>query len=166
MHNQSIERDGVPPPLISTVNCIKKMKILNSIILILSVTFLSACYTINPDGTVNIPQKSLGDIADEWVGFSEFYVYSIDLKIRDNGTGIMTIKLLGETEKKDVKVSIENNIVKIQPKNPEDTWLITGELEPTLMVISIKADQTKHLPKLQLIRKTELLKRVNCKQNS
>lgn len=143
------------------------MKILHQISTIVSLCFLSACYTMNPDGTIDIPQKNIKDIAGEWVGFTQYYFFTMSLTINEDNTGFMTISTSKESETSEVTASIENNIVRISPvKKGDEEWIFKGKLDPTFMIISMDVDSAENaqFPELELIQKSELLKKLNIRK--
>jgi hypothetical protein len=107
--------------------------------LILTAFLLSSCYTINPDGSLNIPQRTLADIEGQWVGFNENYFLGMGVNIEKDGTGTLVLSLLEEaSESIDVEVSIQNNIVTLSAlNNKELTDSFVFELEPSLMLMTI-----------------------------
>ena len=127
--------------------------------------FLCSCYTMNPDGTVNIPKKNLDDIEGHWIGLNENYLLGIALDINSDGSGSLLVTLLNEvSDPIKVAVSIDNNVVKISPMNQEIENL-TFQLEPTFMIMSIDQISDQMHFKLSLIKEEFFKKKIEVLTN-
>ena len=142
-----------------------KEKIMKISAILAILMLLCSCYSKNPDGTLNIPQRDLEDIKGNWIGFNENYRLGLRLNVNSDGTGSLLTTLFNEASAPiKVAISINNNMIKVASINKEIDEL-TFQLEPTLMIMSIdQVSDNMHL-KLSLIKEEKFKQKYEAITN-
>ena len=126
------------------------------------ILFISSCYTMNPDGALNIPQRTIRDIEGRWIGFNENYLLGMRIDIRGDATGTLILSLFDEVaDTIEVKVSIQNNIVTLSTqKEKRSKGDLVFRLEPSLMIMAVDQEFYQIHIKLNLVKDKSLQKKI------
>ena len=129
------------------------------VLLILMLFAVTSCYTVNPDGTVNIPQRTLDDIQGRWIGFNENFLVGFRMDVGNDGKGKAVIQLFDQIgNESDVNVKIDSNTVTVVSK--EFATPLVFELEPTLMTMVADQRIDGMIFKVALVKKEHLNRKI------